>query len=244
MKVKFTLINFFSLLLLAFTVACSHEEPYGPNSNSNNPNYNHGNTYATPDAMFSITTKHPLTIVIDNRSRNAARYYWDFGDGNKSSDESPSHKYSSMGVYRVKLTVYNSVGDSDTYEANVTIENPSKVYFTGVTYEKLSVNNKYIKFKLVDDDFFTTTWCNSTYKLLSKANLPYDFILNTPVLMDGLDDDDYYVINVYWSNSNSGSGTKLQGFRFNTSLIYNEYPETIYWNESNGNKIRCYLKYE
>ncbi len=40
-----------------------------------------------------------------NQSINAESYLWDFGDGETSTDENPSHTYNEQGVYNVTLTV-------------------------------------------------------------------------------------------------------------------------------------------
>ncbi|MFN0173941.1 MAG: PKD domain-containing protein [Saprospiraceae bacterium] len=43
-----------------------------------------------------------------------ANWHWDFGDGFTSSEQSPTHHYSSPGKYNVCLTVCNAVGNCDT----------------------------------------------------------------------------------------------------------------------------------
>jgi len=48
----------------------------------------------------------PAKIVFENKSKNATRYEWDFGDGNKSTDTQPTHEYKSSGNYTVILKVY------------------------------------------------------------------------------------------------------------------------------------------
>ncbi|MFO7879763.1 MAG: PKD domain-containing protein [Bacteroidota bacterium] len=46
-------------------------------------------------------------------SGNITSYYWDFGDGNTSTDENPSHTYAENGVYNVNLTITDSNGNTD-----------------------------------------------------------------------------------------------------------------------------------
>ena len=46
----------------------------------------------------------PLTVQFTNNSQNATSYLWDFGDGNTSTAENPSHVYASLGVYDITLT--------------------------------------------------------------------------------------------------------------------------------------------
>jgi PKD repeat protein len=55
-----------------------------------------------------------ITIYFDNLSLNADGYYWDFGDGNNSTEENPVHFYGDAGIYDVSLTVYRN-GCIDTY---------------------------------------------------------------------------------------------------------------------------------
>ncbi len=46
----------------------------------------------------------PAEVDFENKSKKAESYEWDFGDGTKSSEASPKHKYASSGNYTVKLT--------------------------------------------------------------------------------------------------------------------------------------------
>ncbi len=48
--------------------------------------------------------KAPSKIKFENKSQKAETYVWDFGDGNTSTEESPSHKYYLSGKYIVTLT--------------------------------------------------------------------------------------------------------------------------------------------
>lgn len=47
------------------------------------------------------------TIQFTNQSTNAASYLWDFGDGETSIEENPTHQYTQSGTYEVSLTTYN-----------------------------------------------------------------------------------------------------------------------------------------
>lgn len=69
----------------------------------------------------------PLTVQFnDTSSGNATSWLWDFGDGNKSTSQSPSHTYFSAGNYTVRLTVTNAFGSNTT-------EVPSSVNVFSVT---------------------------------------------------------------------------------------------------------------
>ena len=58
----------------------------------------------------------PFTINFTNTSYNCNSYLWDFGDGNTSTNRTPSHTYTDYGTYTVTLTVNsnNLVCGSDT----------------------------------------------------------------------------------------------------------------------------------
>ncbi|MDD3123742.1 MAG: NosD domain-containing protein, partial [Candidatus Izemoplasmatales bacterium] len=68
-----------------------------------------------PFANFStnITEGYvPLTVKFTDLSQNASEWEWDFGDGNTITEENPTHTYTAVGSYTVKLTVSNTNGTS------------------------------------------------------------------------------------------------------------------------------------
>lgn len=69
-------------------------------------------------ASFTVSPHEgnaPLTVQFnDTSSGNATSWLWDFGDGNTSESQSPSHIYFSPGNYTVKLTVTNAFGSNTT----------------------------------------------------------------------------------------------------------------------------------
>lgn len=229
----------FFVLTAIVIMACSPIEPDRPHTGGGSSN---GTTKQPPVANFSYTIEHPLTVVLRNNSQNATSYKWDFGDGNTSTEKNPKHKYKTKGVYRIKLIVYGN-GTSDQEEINVTIIEPTKIYFKGVRYEKLAVNNEYIKFKLTDDDpLFTDTWCNSVYELISTANLPYNFTLKNPIILDD-STVDWYKLTLYWSKKNSGNGTEFFYTKFMMNQIYSEYPTELICQDSK-NRIVILFEYK
>ena len=59
-----------------------------------------------PKAIFTIEpegNKAPLRVGVINNSTDAESYEWDFGDGYKSMDSLPEHRYLKSGRYLVKL---------------------------------------------------------------------------------------------------------------------------------------------
>lgn len=56
-----------------------------------------------PTADFSYEIKDGIA-TFTNKSENAVKYLWDFGDGQTSTEKDPVHTYSKAGEYKVKLT--------------------------------------------------------------------------------------------------------------------------------------------
>src|SRR5204862_224600 len=85
-------------------------------------------------------------VVFNNTSTGATGYSWDFGDGNNSSLQNPSHIYSSANTYNVVLIVSNSFNCTDSIIQSVTVNNAPQVGFTssGATSGCGSVNVSFI----------------------------------------------------------------------------------------------------
>lgn len=74
-----------------------------------------------PVAEFTATPTSgdaPLTVGFTDLSTGAITHTWDFGDGQTSEDQSPSHTYTNAGTYTVSLTVLGSNGDDTETKAD------------------------------------------------------------------------------------------------------------------------------
>ena len=81
---------------------------------------------AKPLAKFAMEAddkKAPSKIVFNNSSEKAESYFWDFGDGNTSTEMSPEHKYYLSGKYNVKLVAKKGKKMSET-EQSIVIDPP------------------------------------------------------------------------------------------------------------------------
>lgn len=94
------------------------------------------NVFGTPKPEFDVLTPCVGTEAqFINRTTNGNSYIWDFGDGAQSTRPNPTHVYSAVGVYTVKLIVANSrpcvdsiikqVRVSVTPKAGFNVTNPS-----------------------------------------------------------------------------------------------------------------------
>lgn len=59
--------------------------------------------YSDFDSDFTTQCAPPAAINFHNQSINGISFIWDFGDGNTSSEISPSHVYQDFGQFNVKL---------------------------------------------------------------------------------------------------------------------------------------------
>ena len=102
------------------------------------------------DATYGVM---PLTVQFTDLSTNSpTSWSWDFGDGATSSEQSPSHTYTTASTYTVSLTSTNSAGSDDEVKtAYITVNNPVVTptdwatfqgdnHHTGVTTETVSSN--------------------------------------------------------------------------------------------------------
>jgi gliding motility-associated-like protein len=77
------------------------------------------NVYEKPIASFDFTPDkptlyYPVVYFTDNSTGNNVIWYWEFGDGNTSSDQNPNHNYRDTGTYKVLFAATNAEGCSDT----------------------------------------------------------------------------------------------------------------------------------
>jgi PKD repeat protein len=68
--------------------------------------------YPTPVAGFTFG-QNSFVVDFTNTSVNAVSYFWDFDDGETSTDENPTHVYGQDGTYEVSLTATSEMcGDA------------------------------------------------------------------------------------------------------------------------------------
>jgi PKD repeat protein len=89
-----------------------------------------------PIASFSASTYSAMVddlITFTNTSQNATSYNWSFGDGTLSSEQNPTHAYSTAGNFSVQLTATGEGGVSSISNI-ISIDYPEPV--AGFTMDK------------------------------------------------------------------------------------------------------------
>ena len=69
--------------------------------------------FAVPTADFTSSVNN-LDVDFTNDSQDGDTWFWDFGDGNTSTDENPSHTYAEIDSFTVCLIATNTEGCTDT----------------------------------------------------------------------------------------------------------------------------------
>jgi gliding motility-associated-like protein len=102
-----------------------------------------------PIADFEVNpaeTNRYEEIQFINRSSNAIRYHWNFGDGDSSDLYEPEHSYSSTGTYDIALSAWSESGcfDSLVVLKAVTVTQDCRILFpTGFIPGKEGPNGGY-----------------------------------------------------------------------------------------------------
>lgn len=139
--------------------------------------------YPDPIADFTMSSNQltetaPLVNFTD-ASTNAVSWSWDFGDGDNSAAQNPSHIYADTGTFCIKLTVSNAAGCTDDvshclivipeyyiYIPNTFTPNDDKlndvflIYGRGIAEATLIIFDRWGEplAKLLNDQPFTVGW--------------------------------------------------------------------------------------
>ncbi len=85
------------------------------------------NVYPQPNAAFTFTP-NPILVgdtvlnFIDQSTFNITNWEWNFGDGDSSILQNPTHTFPGSGIYNVVLTVTNQYGCTDSTYLSLTLE--------------------------------------------------------------------------------------------------------------------------
>lgn len=110
----------FLLLALGMLASCGDDEFPVPQSSSVDAKFevslsNEG--FAPSNAAFS-------NVSVTREGAGSITYTWNFGDGNTSNEQSPTHLYESPGTYTISLTAVAS-DDIDFVERTITVKDPN-----------------------------------------------------------------------------------------------------------------------
>ncbi len=91
-----------------------------------------------PDASFKVSKTDVVTgeeITFTNTTLDGDSFEWNFGDGETSNLESPTHSYENAGSYTVEMTAYSKNGNkSDKATASINVSKANEISFDGNKY--------------------------------------------------------------------------------------------------------------
>lgn len=95
------------------------------------------------DVMFK-TSVDGYTVNFQNETKGAVSYQWDFGDGNTSTEENPTHTYEGKGKYVPTLFVTSSSGKVFEGSTVLRISKSSPVKLDDQSFEDWEEVDKYV----------------------------------------------------------------------------------------------------
>ncbi len=94
-----------------------------------------------PKADFSYELKtYPHVAFTDKSTGNVTSWSWEFGDGETSAEQNPSHTYAAAGAYTVTLTVTDNLGATGSISKNVTVSAPAAATSMYVSAISMSIS--------------------------------------------------------------------------------------------------------
>ena len=169
----------------------------------------------TPIAGYSGLTEELSVLLSDQSTGVVHSWAWDFGDGNTSTDQNPTHTYAADGNYYICLIASNNCGESDTMCQTVMVcSTPVALFnssFNGFTYDFTDQSTDNIgSWDWTFGDGNTSTDQNPTHTYAAEGTYTVCLIVTK---MCGTSDTLCQDITIDFS-----------GIDENTTLILNGYP--------------------
>lgn len=124
----------------------------------------------------------PAKIFFSNESTGANQFYWHFGDGEESSNESPEHVFDSPGTYTVNLKGECTSGESEEYVQQIFINPaPQRVFIDSLNLmlpSNYSTNGIYVEI-YHNTTYVGRTLVSSSGSFPLKFRRPQDFVYGT-----------------------------------------------------------------
>jgi PKD repeat protein len=178
-----------------------------------------GVTNSPPTADFTYTVDGKTVTFTDASSDDGiiTDWFWDFGDGDTSTEQNPVHTYSDYGEYNVRLTVTDDGGLTDDVTKTVILSPPPSEFklvnytpsFSPVSSTRNSTMTFTVHFNMIADN---VTWYFNGSGVKTEHNVLYSsYTNNTPaagwwkitMLADNNSENGGYVMQTwYWQVTN------------------------------------------
>jgi len=212
----------------------------------------------SPIANFNYTGddhQAPCLVTFTNSSENGTVYNWDFGDGISTTETSPSHVFTSGGVYSVKLITKNAEGKEDIITKSVNIPNaPTKLIINSIVLNSYPMTNPNgggwdnntaadLFFQVTDSLASVVYFESGMFEDAVATELPIGFPMEIEI------SDLYYTVAIMLYDYDSLSANEfIGGFYLNASWIFptngEAYPEEVLVNFPNGINAVMHIVWE
>lgn len=213
----------FILFIAALTLnGCKDDDDYPVPPASTVPNF----SYTIDNEGFA-----PATVVFTNESivpeiAGSVTYTWNFGDGNSSAEENPTHVYEEAGAYTASLVAVTSSSleikeESKTILVKDPNETGTTVYFTdgNAVYTALAS-------ELIETPIFT---------MLAGVSLQSSYGMTVDTLNNKLYISDSGANSIYRCDLDGGNFIIFRSGVDSPSGVAIDYQENeLYWDTSNG----------
>ena len=175
----------------------------------------------TPTSSFTFTDNTngmPGKLLMDNKSIGASAYFWDFGNGQTSTDENPIVTYSHDGTYIIKLVSSNQYNCSDTtyYKYEVLFRglfipnafSPSNSNILVRLFKPVGINIKEYHIQ-VYDNWGHQVWESIELDLQGKPKEGWDGTFNGQLMPQGVymwKASAVFIDDTIWQGSDIGKG--------------------------------------
>ncbi|MDN3669513.1 PKD domain-containing protein [Echinicola jeungdonensis] len=187
-------------------------------------------TVVPPPAADYTFDDEGLTVNFTNASENVVTYSWDFGDGNTSTEENPTHTYAEEGTYTVTLTATSEDGTEVVTSKEVTVEVPVDTSLYSIVFITDDSNDDEQIAWLQEKGFNVTIYYNSTLSTAPQEDI------------DMLNAADLIVIGRSGSSSHFDGDDKTAWNALTAPIILNSQwaarNNRLNWFDNNGNPVR------
>jgi len=189
---------------------------------------------AQPVANFTYTPAQPTildTIQFTDQSTDAdgfiTAWAWNFGDGNTSTQQNPTHKYSAKGTYTVSLMVTDNNGATNTTVRTITVVNaPPVANFTYTPAQPTILDTIQFNDASTDPDGSITSWLWDFGDNYTSTEKNPSHKYNTPGT---------YTVKLTVTDNDGGSATKSIQINVREATNVGSITGTV--EDSNGTKL-------
>lgn len=182
-------------------------------------------TNSAPIASFSSSTQQTCegnTVSFTDLSNGTpTSWLWDFGDGNTSTQQNPTHTYSTAGTYTVSMTATNAFGsDIETITNYITVNGPVSYSqsFTICSGNSVTVgNNTYTTTGSYTDVLTGPNGCDSTVITNLTVNATPTVSVSAPVDTVCQGSDTFQIVGMPAGGTYTGNG--IIDSTFHPSLV-------------------------